>query len=617
MIYDVVVIGAGLSGLAAASLLAKRGLFVAVVEQGFMPGGSCGVFKRKTATFDQGSSMMYGFGPKGFNPHRFVFNCLEEPITMIRHDRLYTVHYDGHEIPFPTDVAAFVEELTKVFPTEEAGIARFYRDMEAIYRHVMVETPTYTTPDETPAIPALKSMLKHPISYVKFLSYLNRSAKSLLKKYFKGPEILAFFDKMTSTYSYTTVEETPAVLAAVMFVDNHIGGSYYPAGSTLFVPGLMEKSIEDHQGQMIYRKRVVKLEAEKNMIRSAVLDDGTILEARAFVYSGTVWNFYNHIAKDIATPRRIAWTNRLKPTYPSVVLYLEVDKEAIHPSAQPIEMLVGNPREIDEGEVTVYIPSLDDASICDEGAHVVMAIGPSLRVWNREDKADYQAKKKEEEKRLIEVLKRRHPTIDGHIRQSVMATPKTLERYLMKENGAVAGPKQQIGQHMFRRLHTRSEWKNLMYCGESTALGTGTPAVTTSGIAAANAILRRFGKKPFAYNPDQPNVVTIRQAPYTKEEQFFDVAEPLRSIRLAANRCLFCEHPTCADPADFDVRGMNRRLVVGNVLGARNAVRSILESIDATAISQTAEASCILARQKKTPVSITKIIEYLQSEERS
>ena len=35
------------------------------------------------------------------------------------------------------------------------------------------------------------------------------------------------------------------MLAAVMFVDNHVGGSWYPAGSTLFLPGKLEKAIED------------------------------------------------------------------------------------------------------------------------------------------------------------------------------------------------------------------------------------------------------------------------------------------------------------------------------------------------------------------------------------
>ena len=33
----------------------------------------------------------------------------------------------------------------------------------------------------------------------------------LLEKYFKNPEIFKFFDKLTSTYCYATVEEAPAV----------------------------------------------------------------------------------------------------------------------------------------------------------------------------------------------------------------------------------------------------------------------------------------------------------------------------------------------------------------------------------------------------------------------
>ena len=93
--YDAVVIGAGLSGLTAASLLGKRGLRVAVVEHHRSPGGSCGAFKRGDALFDQGSAMLFGFGEEGFNAHRFVFNCLEEPFTVLKHKSCFTVSISG------------------------------------------------------------------------------------------------------------------------------------------------------------------------------------------------------------------------------------------------------------------------------------------------------------------------------------------------------------------------------------------------------------------------------------------------------------------------------------------------------------------------------------------
>ena len=48
---EVIVIGAGLSGLTCAALLAKRGLKVKVIEAQFKPGGSCGIFKRNDVIF--------------------------------------------------------------------------------------------------------------------------------------------------------------------------------------------------------------------------------------------------------------------------------------------------------------------------------------------------------------------------------------------------------------------------------------------------------------------------------------------------------------------------------------------------------------------------------------
>ena len=226
MKYDAIIIGGGLSVRTAASLLGKRGLTVAVVDRSYIPGGSCGIFRRGDVTRDQGSAMLYGVGENGFNAHRFVFNCLEEPIAVIRHDLLYCVNFKGRRIRFWADVEKFAYELSEVFPAEKDNIRRFYRDMLTMYRHVMVESPSYTTADETDGKTALKSMLKHPISYIRFLSFLNKSAKSLLEKYFTDPEIFKFFDKLTSTYCYATVEEAPAVPAALMSADNHVGGSY-------------------------------------------------------------------------------------------------------------------------------------------------------------------------------------------------------------------------------------------------------------------------------------------------------------------------------------------------------------------------------------------------------
>ena len=389
MEYDAIIIGGGLAGLTAASLLAKRGLSVAVIDKSYNPGGSCSVFRRGHVTFDQGSAMLYGFGEHGYNAHRFVFNCLEEPIDIIRHDLLYIVNFKGRRIRFWPDVEKFADELSEVFPAEKDNIHRFYRDMLQMYRHVMVENPSYNTADETNPRTALKSMFRHPASYVRFLSYLNKSARELLGKYFSDPEIFKFFDKLTSTYCYATVEEAPAVLAAVMFVDNHVGGSYYPAGSTLFLPGKLEKVIEEYSGDMLLESEAVSIFFENGKPAGVKLADGRTLKGKSIIYSGTVWNLYGKLLDPaFTTAERRAWAKSQELTYPSVVLYAVVKRDAISEDTAPIEMLIGNPDKLDESEVTVYIQSIDDKTVCGQDEHVVAAIGPTFEDWNCESDQD-------------------------------------------------------------------------------------------------------------------------------------------------------------------------------------------------------------------------------------
>ncbi|NMB67257.1 MAG: NAD(P)-binding protein [Chloroflexi bacterium] len=612
MNYDVIVIGGGLSGLTAASLLAKRGLSVAVIEKSYNPGGSCGVFKRGHVTFDQGAAMLYGFGENGFNAHRFVFNCLEEPIDIIRHDLLYCVNFNGRRIRFWADVDQFAEELAQVFPSEKDNIRRFYRDMLTMYRHVMVETPSYNSADETPPQNALKSLLKHPASYIRFLSYLNQSAKQLLSRYFSDPEIFKFFDKLTSTYCYATVEEAPATLASVMFVDNHVGGSYYPAGSTLFLPGKLEKVIEENGGEMLLECEAVSIDFENNRPAGVTLADGRALKAANIIYSGTVWNLYGKLLDPAHTsPRRRAWAQNQVPTYPSVVLYALVDGAVIPADTAPIEMLVGNPDQLDESEVTAYILSLDDKTLCGPDEHTVVAIGPTFEDWEGGNGASYRARKQKEQERLLSVLEKRFPGFTQAVRYAEVATPRTIERYTLKNGGAVAGPKQMLGQHLFRRQHIRTDWDNLFCCGESTVMGTGTPTVTTSGLAAANALLKKLGKQPFMYRPGMKNYVRIVEKPFTADRLFEGSGEREKTVMRMAMRCRFCEFPSCTRLKSTDVRGIMRRVAAGNFAGARKCWEQ--RPVDEAALVQF-ESDCICGREGGRAVEIRQVIAYLNEE---
>src|SRR5262245_39049595 len=63
--YDVAVVGAGVSGLATAARLQARGLATVVVEAHGQPGGCAGFFRRRGFSFDVGATTLVDFEPGG------------------------------------------------------------------------------------------------------------------------------------------------------------------------------------------------------------------------------------------------------------------------------------------------------------------------------------------------------------------------------------------------------------------------------------------------------------------------------------------------------------------------------------------------------------------------
>ena len=122
------------------------------------------------------------------------------------------------------------------------------------------------------------------------LKMLTTPTEKILKKFITDPELLAFFDKLTGAYCDCDISETPAILAATMFIDNHIGGAYYPARSPQVLSSTLEKALEKYGGQTLYRVTVEEIFIEKGSAKGVRLADGTIIGAERIIANCTVWN---------------------------------------------------------------------------------------------------------------------------------------------------------------------------------------------------------------------------------------------------------------------------------------------------------------------------------------
>ena len=100
--FDAIVIGSGIGGLVAGSMLARYGKRVLVCESHTIAGGAAHSFWRRGFHFDSGPSFYCGLtDPRSFNPLRQVFDVLEESIAAISYDPL------GITI-FPREVCRFM-----------------------------------------------------------------------------------------------------------------------------------------------------------------------------------------------------------------------------------------------------------------------------------------------------------------------------------------------------------------------------------------------------------------------------------------------------------------------------------------------------------------------------
>jgi len=145
-------------------------------------------------------------------------------------------------------------------------------------------------------------------------------------------------------------------------------------------------------------------------------------------------------------------------------------------------------------------------------------------------------------------------------------------------------------------------------------MGTGTPSVTTSGISAANAVLKKRGLQPFKYRPDMPNFVRIVEKPFTRAQLYADYPVEQQAVMRAAFRCQFCENPTCSPGNALDFRGMLRRVSVGNFVGAKKISEEISRRVNAAPEKlQEAEDNCVLNKLRGEPVEIRAVLAFLQN----
>src|SRR5574342_910247 len=129
---SVIVIGAGIGGITAATHLARRGLHVTVVEKNARPGGRCDRFTRDGHQFDSGPTLFVM--PLLYDAEFTALGAsAREMLDLQRVDPTYHLVFDdGSQLALTSDMKSMREQLESIEPGSFHGFLRYF---EAGHRH--------------------------------------------------------------------------------------------------------------------------------------------------------------------------------------------------------------------------------------------------------------------------------------------------------------------------------------------------------------------------------------------------------------------------------------------------------------------------------------------------
>lgn len=493
----VIVIGAGIGGLTAGALLARRGYEVTVFDQASVPGGCASTFQRREFTFDVGATQVAGLEPGGI--HQRLFTELEVDLpAAVPCDPACAVYLPGESDPISVwrDPEKWKAERQRQFPGSEP----FWNLLQTLFR------VSWNFQRRDPVLPPrnlwdgwqLASALRPDTLIALPFAFMTVGDALRLYGLAGHRRLKTFLDLQLKLYSQVGVEETALLYGATaLAVSQEPQGVFHLQGSMQVLSDRLVEGLEKHGGRLLLRHQVQQVQVQGGRVTGVRVCDrktGATGNERAdrVVANVTVQNLLKLLEPLPLQPYRRR-TARLPQPSGAFVLYLGVHRRAIPEGCPPhLQFLYDGEGPLGENNsLFVSVSQPGDGRAPAGKATLIASSFTDADRWWQGTRSDYEALKRQYAREAIARLGSYFSLTPETILHQEAATPRTFARFTAREKGFVGGIGQRVSTFGPFALATRTPLPNLWLVGDSTHPGEGTAGVSYSALTAVRQLQRQ------------------------------------------------------------------------------------------------------------------------------
>ena len=487
----VIVIGAGMGGLAAASELAARGFSVQVLERASTPGGKLREVTVAERPIDSGPTVFTMrwvfdglFQAAGAELDRAV--ALKPATVLARHGWRSSGAFDLF-----SDLEESVDSIGRFSGTNDAAAYRtFCRQTQRIFHELK---DTYIAASRPSTLGLISRVGPHRIGALLALRSFT-TMWSMLRRTFRDPRLRQLFGRY-ATYCGSSPFQTPATLLLVAHVERE--GVWLVEGGMHRLAAAVADLARTNGATFTYGQHVAELLVSKGRCVGVRTADGEMHHADAVISNGDVnalaCGSFGEAARSAERP-----VPRRARSLSAVTWSMVARTSGFPLSHHNVFFSDDYENEFDELYARRRLPSDPTTYVCaqdragDEGSDpgdrerlFVLINAPA----DGDQPAALAAQMSAAEAATFRLLEGCGLVVDRESAASVRTTPADFERLFPATGGALYGRNLHGMQGSFAKPGSRSRVPGLYLAGGSVHPGAGVPMATLSGRQAAAAVI--------------------------------------------------------------------------------------------------------------------------------